>query len=99
MSKKQRTITKDLNIGGFNLARESDRKRLRSMMVELKQQADALTQKDLKNWRQAWQMALNIDNPRRGPLYDIYSDIDADLHLTGCVGQRKGFVTKKVSSW
>lgn len=96
MSKRQRTtITKDLNIGGFNLARESDRKRLRSMMVELKQQADALTQKDLKNWRQAWQMALNIDNPRRGPLYDIYSDIDADLHLTGCVGQRKGFVTKK----
>lgn len=44
-------------------------------------------------------MALNIDNPRRGPLYDIYSDIDADLHLTGCVGQRKGFVTKKVSNW
>lgn len=94
MGKKNR-ISNDLCVGGFNLAKESDRKRLSSMMVELKLQADALTQKDLKNWRQAWQMALNIENPRRGPLYDIYTDVDADLHLTGCVGQRKGFVLKK----
>lgn len=94
MGSKKR-ISNDLCVGGFNLAKESDRKRLSSMMVELKLQADALTQKDLKNWRQAWQMALNIENPRRGPLYDIYTDIDADLHLTGCVGQRKGFVLKK----
>lgn len=95
MGSKKRNISSNLSIGGYNLARESDRKRLNSMLVELKLQADALTQKDLKNWRQAWQMALNIENPRRGPLYDIYTDIEADLHLTGCVGQRKGFTLKK----
>lgn len=95
MGSKKRTINNDLLINGFNLAKDNDRKRLSSMLVELKLQADALTQKDLRNWRQAWQMALNLENPRRGPLYDIYTDIEADLHLTGCVGQRKGFTLKK----
>lgn len=95
MGSKKRTINNDLLINGFNLAKDNDRKRLSSMLVELKLQADALTQKDLRNWRQAWQMALNIENPRRGSLYDIYTDIEADLHLTGCVGQRKGFTLKK----
>lgn len=33
-----------------------------------------------------------VDHPNRQPLYDIYRDVDADLHLSGCVDQRKGFV-------
>ena len=93
MGKKNR-ISNDLCIGGFNLAKESDRKRLSSMMVELSYKRTR-SHKRPENWRQAWQMALNVENPRRGPLYDIYTDIDADLHLTGCIGQRKGFVLKK----
>lgn len=84
-----------LNIGGFNLASASDRKRIQSMTVELKLQADALTQKDMRSWRQAWQQAIDIENPRRGRLYDIYRDVEVDLHLGGCVEQRKGFVQKK----
>lgn len=84
-----------MRIGNFNLASARDRKRLQSMTVELKLQADALTQKDMRSWRQAWQLAINVENPRRGRLYDIYQDVEVDLHLGGCVDQRKGFVQKK----
>ena len=84
-----------MRIGNFNLASTRDRKRIQSMTVELKLQADALTQKDMRSWRQAWQTAIDIENPRRGRLYDIYRDVEVDLHLGGCVDQRKGFVEKK----
>lgn len=84
-----------MRIGNFNLASARDRKRLQSMTVELKLQADALTQKDMRSWRQAWQQAINIESPRRERLYDIYRDVEVDLHLSGCVDQRKGFVQKK----
>ncbi|KAA6346425.1 hypothetical protein EZS27_006075 [termite gut metagenome] len=85
----------DLLIGGYNLAREADKVKLKSMIVELVAQTQALTTKDIKKWRNAWQAALNVENPRRGQLYDIYTDTEIDLHLTGCIGQRKGFVRKK----
>lgn len=94
MAKSKRNNT-DMRMGGFNLASARDRKRLQSMTVELKLQADALTQKDMRSWRQAWQQAIDIENPRRGRLYDIYRDVEVDLHLGGCVDQRKGFVQKK----
>ena len=94
MAKKNRNNT-DMRIGNFNLASAPARKRIQSMTVELKLQADALTQKDMRSWRQAWQTAIDIENPRRGRLYDIYRDVEVDLHLGGCVDQRKGFVEKK----
>lgn len=78
--------------GTFNLAKEADRQRVKKMVVELQRQTDALTRKDIGDWRQAWQMAINIDYPNRQRLYDIYTDVDVDLHLSGCVQQRKGFV-------
>lgn len=84
-----------MKIGGFNLASAKDRRRLQSLTVELKLQAEALTQKDMRSWRQAWQQAIDIENPRRERLYDIYRDVEVDLHLCGCVDQRKGFVQKK----
>jgi len=40
-------------------------------------------------------MALNIDTPNRTRLYNIYRDVEADLHLSGCVDQRKGFVMSR----
>ena len=94
MAKRNRNNT-DMRIGNFNLASTRDRKRIQSMTVELKLQADALTQKDMRSWRQAWQTAIDIENPRRGRLYDIYRDVEVDLHLGGCVDQRMGFVEKK----
>ena len=36
-----------------------------------------------------------MDSPNRKPLYDIYRDVDADLHLSGCIEQRKGFVMSR----
>lgn len=78
--------------GTFNLAKEDDRKRLRKTVVELQRQTDALTRKDIGDWRRAWQLAINVEFPNRQRLYDIYTDVDIDLHLSGCVQQREGFV-------
>ena len=59
------------------------------------QNTDALTRKDIGDWRAAWQMAINVDTPNRVRLYNIYRDVEADLHLSGCVSQRKGFVMSR----
>ncbi|MBO7466599.1 MAG: DUF935 family protein [Bacteroidaceae bacterium] len=78
--------------GDFNLARKNDRQRLRKVVVELQRTTDSLTRKDIGDWRQAWQRAINVDSPNRQMLYDIYRDVDIDLHLSGCIQQREGFV-------
>ena len=65
------------------------------LTAQLMQQTDSLTKKDIETWRQAWQMAIAIDNPKRGVLYGIYTDCLVDLHLSGCIGQRKGKTLQK----
>ncbi|MFR9545339.1 MAG: DUF935 family protein [Rikenellaceae bacterium] len=80
---------------GYNLARKEDRERLRKVLVDINLQTDALTRKDMRSWRSAHQVAVDVENPRRGRLYDIYSDVELDLHTTGCVDQRKGFTQSK----
>lgn len=72
-----------------------EKKKLRSLLVEIRASAEQLTKKDISFWRQAWQMALNPDNPQRFRLYDIYRDAMVDNHLTGCISQRKNFVKRK----
>ncbi len=81
--------------GDFNLAKESDREQVQRMVIDLQRTTDVLTRKDIKNWREAWQIAINVDSPNRQRLYDIYRDVEVDLHLSGCVGQRTGFVMAK----
>ena len=81
--------------GDFNLAKDTDRKRVQKMVIELQRTTDALTRKDIADWRMAWQMAINVDSPNRQRLYDIYRDVEVDLHLSGCVEQRRGFVMAK----
>lgn len=81
--------------GSFNLAKEDDRKRVKHVVMALQQTTDALTRKDIADWRKAWQLAINVDAPNRQRLYDIYRDTDADGHLSGCVRQREGFVMAK----
>lgn len=78
--------------GTFNLAKPQDRNRVRQVVISLQRSTDALTRKDIADWRNAWQMAINVDNPNRTRLYDIYNDVEVDAHLSGCVEQRKGFV-------
>lgn len=69
----------------------------RRVITELKPQSEQLTKKDIAAWRKAHQMALNIDNPRRTDLYNIYDfTVDLDSQVTGVtrrikfgVGRRK----------
>lgn len=81
--------------GDFNLAKKGDRKVLQRMVIELHRTTDALTKKDVADWRAAWQMALNVDSPNRQRLLDIYRDTMVDLHLSGCIEQRRGFVMSR----
>ena len=60
------------------------------LTAQLMRQTDSLTKKDIASWRQAWQAAISVDTPNRTRLYDIYTDCLVDLHLSGCIGQRKG---------
>ena len=81
--------------GDLNLAKPEGRRAARAIILEIKRTTDALTRKDLADWRRAWQLAINVDNPDRRRLYDIYRDVDVDLHLTGCIEQRNGFVLSR----
>ena len=69
--------------------------RRQRMAIDLFQKTERLSQKDVATWRNAWQRAINIENPKRTLLYDVYTDVEIDLHLSGCVAQRKGFATKR----
>lgn len=39
--------------GDFNLAKSSDRKRMKKMVIELQRTTDALTRRDIADWRLA----------------------------------------------
>lgn len=80
--------------GTLRLAR-GDAKRARKTVMELQRTTDSLTRKDIGDWRLAWQTAINADNPNRCRLYDIYRDVEIDLHLSGCIRQREGFVLSR----
>lgn len=80
--------------GDFTLAK-GDRRSVKKVIVDLQRTTDALTRMDLQDWRNAWQMAINVDSPNRQRLYDIYRDALVDLHLSGCIEQRKGFVMSR----
>lgn len=77
------------------LARFAKSKRGIRLTAQLMQQTDSLTKKDIADWRQAHQAAISFDTPNRARLYDIYMDCLVDLHLTGCIGQRKGKTMQK----
>lgn len=91
MSKTLNNLTPEMLLAMAGVSKEQ----LKAMTVELALKTQNLTKKDIGTWRQAWQMAINPENPRRNHLYSVYTDIDIDLHLTGCVGQRKGFVMQR----
>lgn len=74
---------------------KADSREAKKLLVELQRQTEMLTKKDIGAWRMAWQRAIDVQNPNRCALLDIYTDVGVDMHLTGCVGQRKGFVTKR----
>ena len=84
-------MTVDTPFGKVRLA-SKDAKRLKKVVMEIQRTTDSLTRKDIGDWRNAWQLAINVDSPNRQRLYDIYRDVEVDLHLSGCIQQREGFV-------
>lgn len=72
-----------------------DNKKANKMLVDLQLRTEMLTKKDIGTWRSAWQQAINVQNPNRNRLYDVYTDVEIDLHVTGCISQRKGMVKKR----
>ncbi len=78
--------------GKMSLAQQN---KVRKLIVDLMQQTEMLTKKDIADWRNAWQAAINMEFPRRSRLYDIYTDVDVDLQVTGAIGQRKNMVKRK----
>lgn len=56
---------------------------------DLMQQTEALARQDIKKWRDAYQAALDFENPQRVELYSLYKDAMLDLHLLGAVRNRK----------
>lgn len=78
-----------------NLQQFASSKQGKRIIAELVQQNESLTKKDVATWRAAWQAALNLETPNRLRLYDVYTDCLVDLHLSGCIGQRKGKTLQK----
>lgn len=74
--------------GELRLASDKDREQFKSVVIRLQRATDALTRKDIADWRAAWQRAINVESPDRRVLYDIYRDVEVDLHLSGCIEQR-----------
>lgn len=93
MKKKnnKQNITVNTPFGTLRLARK-DVQRFKKTVMQLQRTTDSLTRKDIGDWRKAWQLAINVDSPNRQHLYDIYRDVEVDLHLSGCIQQREGFV-------
>ena len=81
--------------GHNDVALRNPTEKQRKMVIDLFQQTERLTQKDVANWRMAWQRAIDVQNPKRLMLYNVYTDVEIDPHLTGCISQRKGFATKR----
>ncbi len=88
---KNNKFTVNTPFGTLRLARK-ELQRFKKTVMQLQRTTDSLTRKDIGDWRNAWQLAINVDSPNRQRLYDIYRDVEIDLHLSGCIQQREGFV-------
>ena len=58
-------------------------------------QAVDRSKKDIQNWRWAHINAEAIEVPNRTRLYDLYSDVELDGHLTGIIDKRIAAVMNK----
>lgn len=80
----------------ITLMQEAKKNKKNRLLAELESQRKSLTKKDISDWRNAHQMAINPENPNRIRLYSIYDDCIIDNHLTGCISQRNGITLSKV---
>ncbi len=78
-----------------SLAKDKAAKQRASIVMELFRTTEFFSRNDISNWRNAWQSAIDVRNPNRLKLYDIYRDAMTDAHLSGCIQQRVGFVMSR----
>lgn len=52
-----------------------------------------MSRQNIDDWRQALEMANDVENPRWGPLQDLYEYLRPDAHLGSQIDIRKGSVT------
>lgn len=67
----------------------------KKVIIDLNVRTAYLTKKDIGRWRMAWQAAINVENPRRVELLDIYTDCMIDNHLMGAVRNRVSSLMRK----
>lgn len=77
-------------------ARKKEEERIKGILIDLVKMTQNLTKQDIASWRNAWQRAIFIENPNRLELLRHYRDALIDLHLTGCIMQRKLATMQKV---
>lgn len=66
------------------------------VITELKVKSELLVKKDIGAWRRAHQMAVNVENPNRAELYNIYDyTVDLDSQVTGVTRRIKFGVGKR----
>ena len=58
--------------GHFDLAKKADARRVKAVMAEVQRQAESLTRQEIDSWRSGWQQALDVENPSRLRLYNVY---------------------------
>lgn len=85
-------VVKTRRDGEFDLSKPQDRKRFQRVVIDRMNETDRLVEHDISHWRRACQSAVNVENPNRCHLYDIYNDVELDNHLSGAVEQVNGFV-------
>lgn len=85
IAKDSRFFDRKIRLAGKEISRDKAVSMITKLNIETKQ----LTQKEITRWRNAHQLALFIDDPKRYELYSIYDDALLDLHLAGAIRNRK----------
>ena len=65
MSNRNYKKQNPVRIGRVNLGNPAEVKRVTRLSVDLQLQTEALTKKDMRAWRNAWQYAKNVEYPNR----------------------------------
>lgn len=79
----------------FNLNNKANQEKIKGILIDLYKMTQNLTKQDNDSWRQAWQRAIFIQNPKRVELLRHYRDALIDNHLSGCMMQRTLYTMQK----
>jgi hypothetical protein len=75
----------------FQLANQTGQWKLKksnSLAVTIAPKSISRTRQDIKNWNDALNLANNVDQAKRFPLYNLFDNIMIDLHLQSQINNR-----------